>query len=90
MNQTLTKHVTDGEIKKAVKAVKSDSAPGADGMTRKFFQNYWNITGAQVTREVKEFFAGGALSPEWNFTQICLLPEKPNPNAPYQSLSSGL
>lgn len=27
MNQTLTKPVTDGEIKKAIKAVKSDSAP---------------------------------------------------------------
>ncbi|WZZ45150.1 hypothetical protein YC2023_041409 [Brassica napus] len=49
-------------------------------MTGKFFQNYWNITGAQVTRKVKEFFAGGALSPEWNFTHLCLLPKKPNPN----------
>lgn len=60
--------------------MKSDSAPGADGMTGKFFQNYWNITWAQVTREVKELFSGGALSPEWNFTQLCLLTKKPNPN----------
>ncbi|KAL0728180.1 hypothetical protein Bca4012_024273 [Brassica carinata] len=80
MNQALTKPVSEREIKKAVQAVKSDSAPGADGMTGKFFQNYWNITGVQITREVKEFFAGGALPPEWNFTQLCLLPKKPNPN----------
>lgn len=33
MNQHLTDPVSDNEIKKAVKAVKSDSAPRADGMT---------------------------------------------------------
>ncbi|XP_018473662.1 uncharacterized protein LOC108844873 [Raphanus sativus] len=79
MNQLLTAPVSDNEIKKAVKAVKSDSAPGADGMTGKFFQSYWNITGAQITKEVKDFFAGGELPQDWNFTQLCLLPKKPNP-----------
>lgn len=49
-------------------------------MTGKFFQQYWNITGQQVTKEVKEFFNGGEIAFEWNFTQICLLPKKPNPN----------
>lgn len=79
MNQNLMRPVSDNEIKKAMKAVKSDSAPGADGMTRKFFQKYWNVTGDQITKEVKVFFAGGALPQEWNYTQLCLLPKKPNP-----------
>lgn len=82
MNQTLTGPVTTGEIKKAIKAVKGDSSPGADGMTGKFFQNYWNITGPQIIKEVKEFFAGGDLAQDWNFTQICLLPKKAKPE-PY-------
>lgn len=60
--------------------MKGDSSPGADRMTGKFFQNYWNITGPQIIKEGKEFFAGGDLAPDWNFTQICLLPKKPNPN----------
>lgn len=80
MNQSLTKPVSDIEIKRAVKAIKSDSSPGADGMTGNFFQHYWNITGQQVTKEVKEFFNGGEIASEWNFTQICLLPKKPNPH----------
>lgn len=37
MNENLTKPVSDAEIKRAVKAIKSDSSPGADGMTCHFF-----------------------------------------------------
>lgn len=33
MNRELIKHVSDVEIKKAVKEIKSDSTPGVDGMT---------------------------------------------------------
>lgn len=48
-------------------------------MTEKIFQRYWNITGTQITKEVKDFFAGGDLPKDWNFTRISLLPKKPNP-----------
>ena len=79
MNSKLTKPVTDAEIKRAVKAVKSDSSPGADGITGHFFQNFWSITGPQVILEVQEFFRDGIIPQDWNFTQLCLLPKKPNP-----------
>ena len=78
MNSSLTKMVTDTEIKRAVKAIKSDSAPGIDGMTGQFFQKYWNITGAQVTVEVKKFFESGVMLSDWNHTQLCLIPKVPN------------
>ena len=78
MNNSLTKMVTDTEIKRAVKAIKSDSAPGVDGMTGQFFQKYWNITGAQVTVEVKKFFESGVMPSDWNHTQLCLIPKVPN------------
>lgn len=78
MNNSLTKLVTDAEIKCAVKAIKSDSAPGIDGMTGQFFQRYWSITGAQVTKEVKEFFESRVMLRDWNHTQLCLLPKVPN------------
>lgn len=45
MNEGLIKPVTDAEIRRAVKAIKSDSSPGADGMTGHFFQKFWSITG---------------------------------------------
>ncbi|WZZ31888.1 hypothetical protein YC2023_015289 [Brassica napus] len=80
MNQNLIRPVSDNEIKIVVKAIKSDSSPRADGMIGKFFQHYWSITGEQVSKEVKEFFAGGDISPDWNYIQLCLLPKKTNPH----------
>lgn len=80
MNTDLTKPVSDTEIRKAVKAVKSDSSPGADGMTGHFFQNFWSITGPQIISEVKKFFLEGVIPEDWNYTQLCLLPKKPNPS----------
>ncbi|XP_033146231.1 uncharacterized protein LOC103863321 [Brassica rapa] len=80
MNENLTKPVTDAEIKKAAKAIKSDSSPGAYGMTGHFFQKFWPIIGPQITLEVKRFFVEGVIPQDWNFTQLCLLPKKPNPS----------
>lgn len=49
MNRDLIRPITDAEIRRAVKGIKSDSTPGVDGMTGQFFQNFWNIVGPQVT-----------------------------------------
>ncbi|XP_009127418.1 uncharacterized protein LOC103852254 [Brassica rapa] len=80
MNSGLTKPISDAEIKKAVKAIKSDSTPGVGGLTSQFFQKYWGIVGPQVTIEVRKFFELGQLPADWNFTEICLLPKVQNPN----------
>lgn len=72
--------MTDAEIKKAAKAIKSDSSPGADGMTGHFFQKFWPIIGPQIILEVKRFFVEGVIPQDWNFTQLCLLSKKPNPS----------
>lgn len=79
MNQSLRKPVSDTEIKRAVKVIKSDSAPGSDGMTGHFFQKFWSVTGQQVTKEVKAFFETVSIPIDWNVTQISLLPKVPNP-----------
>lgn len=43
MNMRLTKEVYDADIKRDVKAIKSDSALGADGMTAHLFIRIGNI-----------------------------------------------
>lgn len=79
MNDRLTREVTDADIKKAMKSIKSDSSPGADGMTSHFFQRHWHHIGPAISKEVNAFFRDGVLPSEWNFTQLVLLPKKPNP-----------
>lgn len=80
MNRGLIKLVSEAEIKRALKSIKSDSTPGIDGMTGHFFQNIWSIVGPQVTLEVQKFFESGQLHADWNFTEICLLLKVQNPN----------
>lgn len=64
MIRNLIKHISDTEIKRAVKAIKSDSTSGVEGMTGLFFQNFCNIVGHQVTEEVRRFFECGHLPPD--------------------------
>ncbi|KAG7583258.1 Reverse transcriptase domain [Arabidopsis suecica] len=80
MNSKLTQPITGEEIKRAAFSIREESTSGADGMSGYFFQAYWDIVGPQVVEEVTQFFQSGSLPTEWNFTQICLLPKKPNPS----------
>ncbi|XP_010472251.1 PREDICTED: uncharacterized protein LOC104751896 [Camelina sativa] len=81
MNLKLTSPITALEIKQAAFKVQGDSAPGIDGWTGTFFKQYWNTIGKEIVSEVEQFFQSGTMLQDWNHTQICLIPKKPNANA---------
>ena len=59
MNDFLQREVTDEEIKSALDCMGDLKAPGVDGMPALFYKQFWDIVGADVTKEVKSMLAGG-------------------------------
>ncbi|CAN1186679.1 LINE-1 retrotransposable element ORF2 protein [Linum perenne] len=54
-------------------------APGPDGFPWKFFQEDWGKVGMSVYSEVKGFFDTSILPPNWNDTNITLIPKTQTP-----------
>lgn len=67
MNQGLIAPVTREEVKEAIFSIKAYKAPGSDGITGMFFQQYWEIIGEQVTNEIQKFFTDGIFPNDWNY-----------------------
>jgi hypothetical protein len=63
------------EIKAAVFALNKDSAPGPDGFSAFFFQQYWDIVKSDVINAVLEFFTTSWILPGYNSNVIALLPK---------------
>lgn len=80
INQSLTREVTDEKVKHAVFEMHPLKAPGIDGMTFFFFQNYWNVLSTDIIAIVKSFFLSRYLLPSWNQTLITLIPKVKNPS----------
>lgn len=59
MNESLIKSVTDEEVKNALFSIGPTKAPGPDGFTALFFQQYWEYVGPTLIIEVKQFFETG-------------------------------
>ncbi|KAF7119980.1 hypothetical protein RHSIM_Rhsim13G0172400 [Rhododendron simsii] len=75
MNRTLTREVTDLEIKDAVFQLGALKSPGPDGFNGLFFQLYWDTVGPKVCKAVKEFFSSGSLVKDFNLTDLVLIPK---------------
>ncbi|XP_024004906.1 uncharacterized protein LOC112082048 [Eutrema salsugineum] len=56
--------ITDNEVKEAVFQMGPDKAPGADGFTAAFYQQFWEQIGGDVCHMVKGFFETNEMEPE--------------------------
>lgn len=81
MNASLTRVVSDEEIKIATFQLGSLKSPGPDGYPGFFFQKYWAEVGVDLCKAVRRFFATGFLLKELNQTDIVLIPKVPFPES---------
>lgn len=81
-NQALTAIPTDAEIHCAVLNINVDKAPGPDGFSAGFYHSFWDMIGADICSEVREFFLTGKMDKKVNETHIFLLPKVPGSKSP--------
>ncbi|CAN1177768.1 LINE-1 retrotransposable element ORF2 protein [Linum perenne] len=79
MNERLLAFLSDEEIRRSVFDMGPSQAPGPDGFTAAFFQNFWPIIKKDVCDAVRSFFHSGKLLKETNFTIISLIPKVDQP-----------
>lgn len=75
MNNWLTRPVSDLEIKEAVYGIGQARAPGSDGFTGAFYQQFWNLITPDVNKMVRGFFETSIMERSINHTHICLIPK---------------
>ena len=79
MNEQLIKQVEETEIQQALFSMFPNKAPGVDGMSPLFFQNYWPIIKVDVIKAISSFFHSRNLLKYVNETIISLIPKIDNP-----------
>lgn len=81
INNDLTCELTEEEIRDAIYAIGAEKAPGPDGITGAFYQQFWPDIKDDIIKEIKELFAQGYLQGATNHTNICLIPKVSNPRS---------
>jgi len=79
INQILMDDITEEEVKEAVFQLGSLKAPGPDGLSGQFYQNFWEEIKSDVMNMVQLFFQSGQFDPTLNQTCIVLIPKIKNP-----------
>ena len=62
--------------------MRSNAAPGPDGLNAEFYKSSWDWTGKDVIKLVSDFYNNAHLQPELNMTHIAMIPKINNPMTP--------
>jgi exonuclease III len=82
MTEHLSKDFTADEVFATIKDLKSLAAPGPDGLPAKFYHNYWDIVGKEVTSTILHVLNHEGNPESLNSTHICLIPKTDKPTTP--------
>lgn len=70
------------EIKEAIRNLKANSAPGPDGLTALFYQQYWDIIGSDIIEYTLNILNNEGDIKDINHTYISLIPKIKTPSKP--------
>lgn len=70
------------ELHNIVKNMRSNAAPGPDGLNAAFFKSAWSWIGKDVLNLVTEFYQKATMPPTVNSTHIALIPKVNAPVTP--------
>lgn len=74
----LCEQISKDEVCEALFQMHSNKAPGPDGFTTKFFQNYWSFLGDEVGNLVEDFHKTRIFFKDLNNLVIALIPKRAN------------
>ena len=75
MAESLVKEISSTEVRAALVAVGKNVCPGNDGLSPKFFLEYWDDIADAFTAALQEVFHLGRMPIEWNEGMIYLIPK---------------
>lgn len=82
MNKELIKPYTANEVQTAIKQMHPAKAPGPDGMTHLFYQDFWHICKREVLNDVLGILNNAKSTVQLNHTHIVLIPKVKKPKSP--------
>ena len=69
-------NISETGLLKALKSMKNDKSPGNDGITKEFYEFFWNDIKNSISDSIKKFFISGALSSSQKQAIIKLIERK--------------
>ncbi|KAL6204881.1 hypothetical protein ACLB2K_022148 [Fragaria x ananassa] len=72
-NRQLNGTISEEQVFKALKQMHPSKAPGPDGFSPVFYQQFWNVVGTDVVAAVREFLNSKELLREINCTWVTLI-----------------
>uniref|UniRef100_A0A2N9EM59 Reverse transcriptase domain-containing protein n=1 Tax=Fagus sylvatica TaxID=28930 RepID=A0A2N9EM59_FAGSY len=79
MNQRLVRDFDAEEVRRALFQIHPTKAPGPDGMSAIFFQNFWHIVGEDFTNAILDYLNTGRMLSSVNLTHIVMIPKTKSP-----------
>ena len=74
----LDRNLTIEELDQSIKQAKTKSAPGADGFSNRFIQEFWDIYRVPLFKMIGQCYANNKLTDQFKTANIKLIPKKGN------------